>query len=97
MEVKLDDGLRALLDLGKRKGHLTFAQVNEFLPDDAAHSDKLDQLLGILEEQGIELLEESEAEDRETETARNRVVLDRDDRPRCEWSSQDQGYCARRG
>ncbi len=65
MDLKLDDGLKALIDSGKRKGFLTFAQVNEVLPDDAANSDRLDQLLQILEEQGIELIEESEAEERE--------------------------------
>src|SRR5262249_27353838 len=65
MDLKLDDGLKALIDSGKRKGFLTFAQVNEVLPDDAANSDRLDQLLQLLEEQGIELIEESEAEERE--------------------------------
>src|SRR4051794_24516015 len=65
MDLKLDDGLKALIDSGKRKGFLTFAQVNELLPDEAANSDRLDQLLQLLEEQGIELIEESEAEERE--------------------------------
>ncbi|MFL5329668.1 MAG: RNA polymerase sigma factor RpoD [Gemmataceae bacterium] len=69
MELKLDDGLRGLIDLGKRKGYLTFAQVTEYLPDDSANSDKLDQLLGMLEDQGIELIEEADAEERESEAA----------------------------
>lgn len=68
MELKLDEGVRGLIDQGKRKGYLTYEQVNEFLPDEAAHSDKLDQLLTLLEDQGIELLDESEAEGREAET-----------------------------
>src|SRR5439155_25301693 len=70
MDLKLDDGLKTLLDSGKRKGFLTFAQVNEFLPDDAVNLDKLEQLLQVPEEQGIELIEESEAEERESETRR---------------------------
>jgi len=70
MDLKLEDGLKALLDSGKRKGYLTFVQVNEFLPDDAVNPDKLDQLLQVLEEQGIELIEESEAEERESDTRR---------------------------
>src|SRR5947209_4439435 len=65
MDLKLDEGLKALIDSGKRKGFLTFAQVNEVLPDDAANSERLDQLLQHLEEHGIELIEESEAEERE--------------------------------
>lgn len=67
MELKLDEGLKALIDSGKEKGYLTYSQVNEYLPDDAVNPEKLDQLLLHLEEQGIELIDESEAEERETE------------------------------
>jgi RNA polymerase primary sigma factor len=65
MEVKLDEGLKALLESGKEKGYLTYSQVNEYLPDDAVNPEKLDQLLMVLEDQGIELIDESEAEERE--------------------------------
>ncbi len=65
MDLKLDDGLKTLIDQGKEKGYLTFTQVNEFLPDDAVNPEKLDQLLGLLEEKGIELIDEDEAHDRE--------------------------------
>src|SRR5712692_1210784 len=65
MELKMDEGLRALVESGKGKGYLTYSQVNDYLPDDAVNPEKLDQLLLILEEQGIELIDESEAEERE--------------------------------
>src|SRR5947199_7792149 len=65
MDLKLDDGLKALIESGKHKGYLTYSQVNDYLPDDAVNPEKLDQLLLILEEQGIELIDESEAEERE--------------------------------
>jgi RNA polymerase primary sigma factor len=61
----MDEGLKALLEQGKDKGYLTFSQVNDYLPDDAVNPEKLDQLLSVLEEQGIELIDESEAEERE--------------------------------
>jgi RNA polymerase primary sigma factor len=54
-----------LLDSGKDKGYLTYSQVNDYLPDDAVNPEKLDQLLLVLEEHGIELIDESEAEERE--------------------------------
>jgi RNA polymerase primary sigma factor len=69
---KLDDGLKALIEAGRSKGFLTYSQVNEFLPDDAVNPEKLDQLLMVLEEQGIELIDESEAEERETGAAERR-------------------------
>src|SRR3989442_9927366 len=66
MDLKLDEGLKALLESGKDKGYLTYSQVNDYLPDDAVNPEKLDQLLLVLEEHGIELIDESEAEERET-------------------------------
>jgi RNA polymerase primary sigma factor len=66
MELKLDEGLKALLEQGKDKGYLTYSQVNDYLPDDAVNPEKLDQLLVVLEEHGIELIDESEAEERES-------------------------------
>jgi RNA polymerase primary sigma factor len=65
MDLKIDDGLKALLASGKDKGYLTYGQVNDYLPDDAVNPEKLDQLLLVLEEHGIELIDESEAEERE--------------------------------
>jgi RNA polymerase primary sigma factor len=65
MDLKLDEGLKGLIEQGKEKGFLTYSQVNEFLPDDAVNPEKLDQLLMMLEEQGVELIDESEAEQRE--------------------------------
>jgi RNA polymerase primary sigma factor len=66
---KIDEGLKALLESGKEKGFLTYDQVNDHLPDDDTNPEKIDQILTMLEDQGIELIEESEAEDREAGTA----------------------------
>src|SRR5215218_3898505 len=62
---KMDDGLKALIEQGKQKGFLTYGQVNEVLPDDAPNPDKLDRLMIMLEEHGIELIDENDAEERE--------------------------------
>src|SRR5256712_8855659 len=65
---RTDDGLKTLLEQGKEKGYLTYGQVNDYLPDNAVNPEKLDQLLVLLEEEGIELIDESEAEERERGT-----------------------------
>jgi RNA polymerase primary sigma factor len=62
---KTDDGLKALLEQGKEKGFLTYDQVNDHLPDDDTNPEKIDQILILLEDQGIELIDETEAEERE--------------------------------
>src|SRR5262245_43546102 len=69
MELKIDDGLKALLETGKRNGYLTYSQVKAYVPDDSADTTKLDQVLAKLEDLGIDLIEDSEAEDREPGTA----------------------------
>ncbi len=61
---KLDEGLKTLLDLGKRRGFLTFDQVNDFLPDEASSPERIHGLLESLDEMGIELINEDEAETR---------------------------------
>ncbi len=61
---KLDEGLKTLLDKGKRRGFLTFDEVNDFLPDEASSPEKIHGLLESLDEMGIELINEDEAEAR---------------------------------
>ena len=47
MDLKLDEGLKALIESGKGKGFLTYTQVNEYLPDDAVNPEKLDKNDGL--------------------------------------------------
>lgn len=61
---KLDEGLKALLELGKRRGFLTFDQVNDVLPDDPNSPERIHGLLETLDELGVELVNEDEAEAR---------------------------------
>jgi RNA polymerase primary sigma factor len=61
---KLDEGLKTLLELGKQRGFLTFDQVNDYLPDEAASPERIHSLLETLDEMGIELINEDEAEAR---------------------------------
>ncbi len=61
---KLDEGIKTLLELGKRRGFLTFDQVNDLLPDEATSPERIHSLLETLDEMGIELINEDEAESR---------------------------------
>ncbi len=61
---KLDEGIKTLLEMGKRRGFLTFDQVNDLLPDEASNPEKLQALVEMLEERGIELVNDEEAESR---------------------------------
>ncbi|MEI6255215.1 MAG: sigma-70 family RNA polymerase sigma factor [Planctomycetota bacterium] len=71
-----DADLSTLISLGKSQGYLTFDQVNDYLPDEAIHPEKIDSLLVALDEQGIELVdtppEPDEAEPTATPAAKSR-------------------------
>src|SRR5688572_14098580 len=64
MELKLDDTLKSLIDLGKRSGYLTWDQVNAQIPPDTVEPERLDQILELLDQHGISIIEEDQAEDR---------------------------------
>lgn len=69
MDIKTDEGLKALIEHGKAKGYLTYDQVNDLLPDEAVNPEKLDQLLMVLEDHEIQLIDESEVEEREAQAS----------------------------
>jgi RNA polymerase primary sigma factor len=64
MDLKLDDTLKALIELGKRSGYLTWDQVNAQIPPDTVEPERLDQILEMLDQHGISIIEEDQAEDR---------------------------------
>ncbi len=60
---KTQDAFKTLVEIGKEKGFLTYSQVNDLLPEEEVNPEKIDQLLLVLEDQGIELIDEGEAEE----------------------------------
>jgi RNA polymerase primary sigma factor len=54
--------LKTLVAKGKKKGFLTYEEINESLPDDAVSAKRLEKLLGTLDEMGIALVDENDAE-----------------------------------
>jgi RNA polymerase primary sigma factor len=57
---KLSPEVRALFEEGKKKGYLTYDELNKVLPDDMVSPERLDSLLTLLDELGIELVDEGE-------------------------------------
>jgi RNA polymerase primary sigma factor len=54
--------LQGLVDLGREQGHLTFDQVNDFLPEEVTSPGDLRAALDTLEDMDIKVLEEIPAE-----------------------------------
>jgi len=62
-KVKFAEGqIRALIEKGKKKGFLTYEEMNEELPEEAVTPARLDSLLMTLDEMGISLLDEADVE-----------------------------------
>ena len=81
MDLKLDDTLKSLIDLGKRSGYLTWDQVNAQIPPDTVEPERLDQILELLDQHGISIIEEDQAEDRAARAAPRRPRTTRSGRP----------------
>src|SRR5262245_8373698 len=71
---RMDPYVRALIDNARKKGYLTYDELNQELPEDAV--DNIDHVLSTLEENGIELVDESEMEE---EGVKRRVRPEEDD------------------
>ncbi|MBN2456466.1 MAG: RNA polymerase sigma factor RpoD [Sedimentisphaerales bacterium] len=58
----VEQQIKVLIQLGKKKGFLTYEQMNEELPDEAVSPARLDRLLATLDEMGINLVDEADVE-----------------------------------
>jgi RNA polymerase primary sigma factor len=66
VRARLAEGMiKALIEKGKKKGYLTYEEMNDELPDEAITPNRLDSLLMTLDEMGIQLVDEAEAEKKE--------------------------------
>ena len=57
--------IKGLVKKGEKKGFLTYEEMNKELPDDAVSPSRLEGLLATLDEMGISLIDEADAESQE--------------------------------
>jgi RNA polymerase primary sigma factor len=63
---KTSQKIKTLVLKGKEKGFLTYEELNNILPDDTlTRPEKIDEILMMLDELGIDLIEETEVETRD--------------------------------
>ena len=51
--------LKSLIVLGKERGYLTYAEINDHLPDDVQGSEQIDGIIGMINDMGIQGYEEA--------------------------------------
>jgi RNA polymerase primary sigma factor len=55
--------IKGLIEQGKRRGFLTYDELNKLLPEDFNDPEKLDKILQMVEEAGIEIVEDTGQEE----------------------------------
>ncbi len=58
----VEQRIKAIIEKGKKKGFLTYDEMNADLPDDAVSPAHLDSLLATLDEMGINIVDDTEIE-----------------------------------
>ena len=61
--------IKMLIAKGKKRGYLTYEEMNDSLPDDAVSPSRLERILGTLDEMGVRLIDESDVEAHEANKA----------------------------
>ncbi|MDQ7779575.1 MAG: RNA polymerase sigma factor RpoD [Planctomycetota bacterium] len=59
----IDAEMRTLIEEAKKRGYLTYDEVNRVLPDDAVSPERLDLILLTLDELGIDIMDTPESEE----------------------------------
>jgi RNA polymerase primary sigma factor len=67
MELADDPAIKKLLEYAKGKKSVSYDEVNDFLPDFIVHSDRIEEVIGLLEKHNIKLEEEEISLDLEEE------------------------------
>jgi len=73
--------LKDLLERGSKRRCLTWEELNETLPDEAISPDKLEMIMMTLEENGIEMIDEIEANRRGVSREQRMVEVGRKPKP----------------
>ena len=60
--VDPEQQIKMLIEKGRKKGFITYDEMNEALPDDAVSPGQLDRLLATLDEKGISLVDDADVE-----------------------------------
>ncbi|SDL27941.1 RNA polymerase, sigma 70 subunit, RpoD [Modicisalibacter muralis] len=55
--------LKELIARGKEQGYLTYAEVNDHLPEDIADPDQVEDIIGMINDMGISVVEQAPDED----------------------------------
>ena len=85
--------IKALIARGKKKGFLTYEEINNDLPDDIVSANRLEKLLATLDEIGISLVDEEDVESQSLKSddeVFDEEVIEEDEEPTDEQLQEDE-------
>ena len=77
-DLQNDPAILKLLEFAKKKKTITYEEVNDFLPDDITNSDRIEEVMAILDKNNVKLEEEDVdlAEERKAAPSKKKLVYD---------------------
>jgi RNA polymerase primary sigma factor len=64
---RVDKEIEKLIEKGKKRGYITYDEVNDLLPDESVSPDKIDEILSKVDDMGIDLMDDADLEEQENE------------------------------
>ena len=64
-ELQLDPAVAKLIEYAKEKKSLSYDELSDFLPEHIVNSEKIEEVLALLEENNIQLIEEENLSEEE--------------------------------
>ena len=58
--LNIESQFEKLVALGKKKGHLTYEEINDFLPEDVISPEQIEKVFAILEKENVEIVDSEE-------------------------------------
>jgi len=62
-DIKADPAIKKLLEYALEKKRISYDEVNDFLPEDITNSDKIEEVITLLEENNIQLQDEADPDE----------------------------------
>jgi RNA polymerase primary sigma factor len=82
-DLQNDPAIIKLVAYAKKKKTVTYEEVNDFLPDEIANSDRIEEVIAILEKNSIQMEEEEidlpEEEEEKAPPSKQKLIYDEKD------------------
>ncbi|MCM8831815.1 MAG: RNA polymerase sigma factor RpoD [Candidatus Omnitrophica bacterium] len=72
----LEKSIEQLVGLGRKKGYLTYDEINHFLSEEIVSAEELDTIFDCLDDQNISVLEENEVEELEAKKEKKELIAE---------------------